>query len=335
MSKKPLSLSVASLALLVLVTGCGDPSSDPTAAEAADPGSLTVYTSQPDEDIAALVEAFTSAHSDIDVEVFRSGTEEVLGRARAEHENDALGGDVFFIADEVSMVSLREEGLLEPYESPETEGIPEEFADPDGYYTGTKAISTGIVHHADAEPPSSWTDLVGAGPVVMPSPLYSGAAAYNVTLMSDDAWFGWGFWEDLAGEATVVQGNGAVLESVASGEHDYGLIVDFMAVRAAEEGSPVGFVYPEEGVPVITEPIALSSAGAGNDAATAFIDFVLSEEGQTVSTDLGYVPVRSGVPTPEGLPGVDELDVMSGDLQDLTGRIEAAKEDFAALYGDS
>lgn len=140
------------------------------------------------------------------------------------------------------MLSLRDEGLLEPYESPEAAGIPAEFTDPDGHYTGTKVISTGIVHHADAdaEPPTSWNDLAGAGPLVMPSPLYSGAAAYNVTLMSDDAWFGWGFWEDLAEEATVVQGNGAVLESVASGENDYGLIVDFMAVRAAEEGARSG-----------------------------------------------------------------------------------------------
>lgn len=61
-------------------------------------------------------------------------------------------------------------------------------------------------------------------------------------------------------------------------------------------------MYPDEGVPVITEPVALSSAGAGNDAAAAFTDFVLSEEGQRVSADLGYVPVRTGTPARRACP---------------------------------
>jgi iron(III) transport system substrate-binding protein len=288
------------------------------------------------EDIAAMVEAFNGEYPDTEVEVFRSGTEEVLSRARAEHDNDALGGDVFLIADAVSMVALREEGMLQPYTSPEADDIPEEFVDPQDHYTGTKLISTGIAYNTDAvqAAPESWTDLAQAEGVVMPSPLYSGAAAYNVTLMSQDDAFGWSFWEDLAPQATVVEGNGAVLDGVASGDHDYGMIVDFMAVRAAAEGSPVDFAYPDEGVPVITEPIALSAAGADNPDAEAFIDFVLGSRGQAVAADLGYVPIRPDADPPEGLLGVSELPVMDGDTDALAARIEDAKEDFAELYGD-
>lgn len=325
----------------MLATACGDPASDPLTADAQgdvnDTSTVTVYTSQPDQDISALVDAFNEEHPGITVNVFRSGTEEILGRARAEHENNALGGDVFFIADAISMHALRTEGLLEPYSSPEADVLPQEFIDPEGYFSGTKIISTGIVYNTDrvSSAPSSWDDLADADSVVMPSPLYSGAAAYNVTLMSEDERFGWRFWEDLAPRATVVQGNGAVLESVASGEHAYGLIVDFMAVRAAVEGSPVGFIYPTEGVPVITEPVALSAAGADNDAARTFIDFVLSAEGQEVAAELGYVPLHPDVVPPEGLQGARDLTVIDGDAAGLANQIEPAKEQFATLYGTS
>lgn len=326
--------------VILTAAGCGDPGSDPMSAGASGAGNsqtVTVYTSQPDQDIAALVDAFTAAHPDVTVDVFRSGTEEILGRARAEHSNNALGGDVFLIADEVSMQALRGDGLLSPYQSPAAAELPHEFADPDGYFTGTKLISTGLVVNTDsvAAEPASWFELAEAESVVMPSPLYSGAAAYNVTLMSEDPAFGWTFWEDLAPRTTVVQGNGAVLESVASGDAEYGLIVDFMAIRAAAEGSPVAFSYPDEGVPVITEPIALSASGADNDAARVFIDFVLSPAGQQVAADLGYVPLHPETQPPGGLRSAGQLTVLQGDSAALAARIEQAKERFAAIYETS
>ena len=84
-------------------------------------------------------------------------------------------------------------------------------------------------------------------------------------------------------DVTVTKGNGDVLKNVASGEKDYGMIVDFIVARAKQEGSPVELVYPTEGVPVITEPIGIMKDPENEVAAKAFVDFVLSEEGQAVS----------------------------------------------------
>ena len=49
-------------------------------------GSITLYTSQPEEDIQTLIDGFNQKWPDIQVDVFRSGTEEVVSRVLAENE---------------------------------------------------------------------------------------------------------------------------------------------------------------------------------------------------------------------------------------------------------
>ena len=46
-------------------------------------GKLVLYTSQPERDAAQTVNAFKNAYPGIDVEVFRSGTTEVMGKLAA------------------------------------------------------------------------------------------------------------------------------------------------------------------------------------------------------------------------------------------------------------
>lgn len=47
-------------------------------------GSVTIYTSQPEQDIQALIQAFNKKQPEIKVNVFRSGTEEVVSKILAE-----------------------------------------------------------------------------------------------------------------------------------------------------------------------------------------------------------------------------------------------------------
>jgi hypothetical protein len=53
-------------------------------AVAAPSGRLMVYTSQPSDQMAKVVEAFRKAHPDVRVELFRSGTTEVMNKLQAE-----------------------------------------------------------------------------------------------------------------------------------------------------------------------------------------------------------------------------------------------------------
>ena len=291
--------------------------------EAKVEGTLDFYTSQPDADAAKLVEGFNEKYPDVEVGIFRSGTEEVISKIQAEKLAGDVQADVLLVADAVTFESLKIEDMLVEYESEEAEAIPDEFIDPDGTYYGTKIMATGIAVNTEnvKELPTSWEVLTSEGSkgkIIMPSTLYSGAAAYNLGVLTRQDSFGWNFYENIqANEVQVTKGNGDVLKGVAGGEKDYGMIVDYLAARAAQDGSPVEFVYPTEGVPVITEPIGIMNGTDNEVAAQAFVDFVLSEEGQKLAAELGYSPIREGVEAPEGLKSIEELTVISADMKEL------------------
>ncbi|CAM3530461.1 ABC transporter substrate-binding protein [Hydrogenibacillus schlegelii] len=301
-------------------------------------GTLHFYTSQPDDDANKLVEAFRGRYPAVDVVVFRSGTEEIVAKLRSEKLAGRVKADVLLLADAVTFEALKAEGLLERYRSPNVEAIPQAFVDPDGTYTGTKVMASIIVVNTKEVKtlPDSWrvfTSPEARGKAMMPSPLYSGAAAYNLGVFVRQPEFGWKFYEDMKQNGVVVgKGNGGVLTAVAGGEKAYGMLVDFMAARAKREGSPVEFVYPKEGVPAITEPVAIVKGTKNIKAAQAFVDFILSEEGQKLEAELGYTPIRPGIAPPEGMRPAESLQVLGADPKEMARTREAEKEKFAALF---
>lgn len=301
-------------------------------------GTLTLYTSQPEADVQTLIEGFNAEWPDIQVDVFRSGTEEVVSKVLAEKQAGAVLADVLLVADSVTFETLKEQDLLMAYESPELEGIPEEYVDKDHMYTGTKVITTGIVYNTDLlqTAPEGFADLTEEAyrdSVIMPSPLYSGAAAYNLGVMTRTEGLGWEYFQGLKDNGiTVDKGNGAVQNAVVSGEKACGLLVDYMAVRSKNDGAPVEFVYPAEGSPAVTEPVGIVNGTEEAALAEAFVDFVLSEEGQKLTAEIGYTPVKTGVEVPEGLKGIDQISSMSWDTAELYQAKEADKEQFTEMF---
>ena len=334
--------------MLTVLTGCSGGEKTEAPADVVEKekeeqkveGTLQFYTSQPDTDATELVKQFNVKYPDVEVKIFRSGTEEVISKILAEKEAGSIQADVLLVADSVTFETLKEQALLEPYESPEHEGIPTAFVDPDYTYAGTKVMSTVLAVNTEKvkELPTSWNVLTASknkGLSIMPSPLYSGAAAYNVGVITRQDAFGWDFFNQLKeNELTVVQGNGAALKAVLGGEKSYAMVVDFIVARAKAEGSPVEIVYPEEGVPVITEPIGLIKDAKNKATAQAFIDFVLSEEGQKVATSIGYTPIREGMQAPEGLKIIDEMNVISAPIEELYKAREDEKRQFKELFGE-
>lgn len=303
-------------------------------------GDLSFYTSQPDEDAQKLVDAFNETYPDVNVEIFRSGTEEVVSKLLAENQAGEVQADVLLVADAVTYENLKSEDLLLPYKSEEASEIPEAFVDKDEMYTGTKIMATVLAVNTEkvTNLPDSWSVLTSEEAKeqsVMPSPLYSGAAAYNLGVLTRNDEFKWDFYNGLkANDVMITEGNGAVQQAVAAGEKSYGIIVDYLVARAKAEGSPIDLIYPNEGVPVITEPIAITKNTKNEAAAKAFVDFVLSEEGQQLAAEIGYTPIRKGIDAPEGLKTIEELKVLDADLSEMYKARESDKEQFSNLFGD-
>jgi iron(III) transport system substrate-binding protein len=334
--KSGLLLGLVSFAL----AGCGSEESNTTSESTAGiEGELSFYTSQPDEDAQKLVDAFTAKYPDVNVQTYRSGTEEVISKIKAEQKAGDIQADVLLVADSVTFEDLKEDDLLLEYKSEELSEIPSNLVDPDGMYAGTKVMATALVANTAnvKEMPDSWdvlTDESSKGESIMPSPFYSGAAAYNLGVFTRNDTFGWDYFKSLKeNEMTVTKGNGAVLQAVANGEKSYGMVVDFIVARAKAEGSPVELIYPKEGVPVITEPIGIMKDAENEAAAKAFVDFVLSEEGQELAAEIGYSPIRKGVEAPEGLQTIDEMNVMDADISELYQAREEDKKEFETIFG--
>jgi iron(III) transport system substrate-binding protein len=301
-------------------------------------GTLTLYTSQPDADAARTVEEFKKLNPDIDVQVYRSGTSDIMSKLAAEFSAGAPQADVLLIADAVSMESLKADKRLLQFSEASLDGFEAGSFDPDRYYFGSKLITTGIAYNSAADQkPQHWSDLEKPeykGMVVMPSPLYSGAAAFLLSgfVASDN--LGWKFFEALkANEVVSVRGNGAVLKSIASGEKPYGILVDFMALNAKAKGSPVEFVFPEEGVPAVTEPVAILSSSKNPEDAKKFIRFILSDAGQQLALKQGYLPAKTSVGKPAWLPDGLTVKIMPIDTQKVLKNTDADKSRFTGMFG--
>jgi iron(III) transport system substrate-binding protein len=311
-----------------------------TAIQAQAPGGkLVLYTSQPERDASQTVAAFKKAYPGVDVDVFRSGTTEVLGKLAAEFAAGQPKADVLLIADAASMETLKKDGRLMPYPEARLNGLEPGSYDAGKTYFGSKLITTGIaVNTAAKSRPVSFADLAKPeykGQLAMPSPLYSGAAAIMLGTMTSRPDLGWGYFEKLkAADAVAVRGNGAVLTAVANGEKPYGILVDFMAFNAKAKGSPIDFIFPAEGNPAVTEPVAILKTTQNATAARAFVDFILSDEGQKLAVSMGYIPARASVGMPAWLPAGTKITIMPTDIANVASTNSANLKRFADLFGN-
>ncbi|WP_209424452.1 ABC transporter substrate-binding protein [Pararhodobacter sp. SW119] len=304
----------------------------------AQSGPLVIYTSTPSDQMDQLVTRFNETHPDIQVDYFRSGTTEVMNRLEAEFAAGNPQPDVLLIADTVVMEGLKAEDRLLPFPDAVTDGTDPALHDADGTYFSTKLITTGFAYNTErvTDPATTWAELSDptiASRLTMASPLYSGAAMIHVGTLAATDGFGWDYVEALAtGGALAGRGNGGVLSAVATGEADYGIIVDFMPLNAAADGSPIAFVFPDEGVTAVTEPVAILSTAANVEAAQAFVNWQLSEEGQRFAVEQGYLPLRADVGRPASFPDT-EFRVIQADPALLLEQSEDIKRRFAELFG--
>ena len=137
-----------------------------------------------------------------------------------------------------------------------------------------------------------------------------------------------------AGDAVAVRGNGAVMTAVANGEKSYGVLVDFMAFNAKAKGSPIDFIFPAEGLPAVTEPVAILKTTQNAAAARAFVDFILSDEGQRLAVSMGYIPARASVGMPSWYPAGAKINLMPTDIPKVVQANSENLKRFAELFGN-
>lgn len=131
----------------------------------------------------------------------------------------------------------------------------------------------------------------------------------------------------------VAESNGPTSQAVADGSRPVGIVVDYLVRELEAQGSPVATMYASEGSPYITEPVAIFEASAEKEAAQRYIEFLISEEGQSIAVEQSYLPVRDDVGTPEGAPELSDIALLTPDLERLTADKDAAVAAFQQAIG--
>nr|WP_246215993.1 ABC transporter substrate-binding protein [Microvirga makkahensis] len=301
-------------------------------------GDLVLYTSQPNTDAQQTIDAFKAKYPEVNITFVRDGTPKILAKLSAEFEAGQPRADVLLIADSVTMEGLKKDDRLLAHDKADISAYAKGTHDPQKFWFATKLITTGIAYNTKATfKPTSWVDLTRPevkGQLVMPSPLTSGAALIHAATLTGNLEGGWKYYEDLKdNDATAGGGNGDVLKQVAGGQKLYGVIVDYMPIREKAKGAPIEFVFPQEGVSAVSEPVAILKTTKNPEAARAFVDFLISKEGQELALKQGYIAAHPAVPLPAGYPPREQIKVMGFDAAKALADETANKATFADIFG--
>ena len=69
-------------------------------------------------------------------------------------------------------------------------------------------------------------------------------------------------------------------------------------------------------------------------AARAFVDFILSDEGQKLAVSMGYIPAKASVGSPAWLPAGTKINIMPTDIAKVVQANSANLKRFADLFGN-
>src|SRR5215510_6334293 len=149
----------------------------------------------------------------------------VMNRLIAEKDNPQA--DVYWANEPVRAEVLKQRGISTPYVSPSSEGIPDQFKDPDHYWTGLSARARlPLVNLKSSIKPNSvmaYTDPAAKGRAAIANPLFGTTTAYIAALFSV-----WGddraraFMDDLKkNEVRMTASNGESTDFVSSQQVDF------------------------------------------------------------------------------------------------------------------
>jgi len=259
---------------------------------------LTVYTAGPGA-MAKQLAAGYEQQTGVKVDVFQATTGKVMARLEAEQANPRA--DVLISASWDTAVDLQKKGWLLAYESPNAAQVPARFKTP--YYVAQGISALGIVWNSKSgtPKPAEWSDLAKPAfqnKVTMPDPALSGASLDLVLgLENAKKAEAWKLFTDLKANGMVISGpNAQALTPVLQGAKAavFGA-VDYVAYSSIASGESIEVIFPKSGTAIAPRPMMILNSSKQQAEAKAFIDYVLSPEGQTIVAGAWLMPARTDI----------------------------------------
>ncbi len=329
-----------SLAILTLMVGCASTPSE----------EVVVYTSVDDVFARPVAEQFEQATGIVvrlvpDTEETKSTG--LVNRLIAERERPRA--DVFWSGDPVRAALLKRQGITASYRSPNAKGLPPQYTDPEGHWTGFSARARVLIYNRelvpDGEEPSSIMDLLEPrfkGQACIANPLFGTTSMHAAALfdvLGEERARGF-FEQFVENGGRIVSSNGDVRRRVAAGDCAIGLTDTDDANVALQEGKPVGVVYPDPetmGTLIIPNAVVLIAAGPNPAAARLFIDYLLQPETEQAlaESEAAQMPVRPGVEVPDHVRPLESIASMQVDYGELAERLEQLSRAFLKDWVDA
>ncbi|MEW6454408.1 MAG: extracellular solute-binding protein [Pseudomonadota bacterium] len=258
---------------------------------------LTIVTSFSKDVTSPFQQAFEKKYPGTKVEVQNRNSAAAIAFIR---ETKSSPPDIFWASAPDAFEVLKKNSLLQKYQ-PKAQGLASKVGvypvnDPQGFYTGFAASGYGIMFNtrymrANGLPaPKEWDDLkkpVYFGHVGISAPSRSGTTHLTVeTILQGEGWDkGWASLLEIGGNLTQVSDRSfGVPDAVNSGQYGVGIVIDFFGLSAKASGFPVEFVYPTV-TTIVPANVGIIANAKNQKAAEAFVEYLLSDEGQQILLD--------------------------------------------------
>ena len=298
---------------------------------------LVIYSGRGQNLIGPLLEEF-AAETGTNIAV-RYGDSADLALLLAE-EGEATDADVFLAQNPGAVAFVGEQGLLAPLSSDVLDLVAADFRSANDRWVGLSGRQRVLVYNEDlvdaGELPDSVFDLTdeayrGRVAVAPPNGSFQDfVSAMRITEGEDrtQAWL-----EGLvANDVRTYPNNNSIVDAVARGEVEMGLVNHYYNVRFLAEDPELPsrnhrFGGGDIGGLVIASSV--STIAGSEQAATAeeLIRFLLSETSQEYFRDETFeYPLAEGVAPVDGLPSLADLEVPDVDIDALGSELEATVE---------
>jgi iron(III) transport system substrate-binding protein len=295
---------VAGLALAVAPATAQNFGSPELIAAARQEGKLVYYTANFAEVEQEVIKAFNKRFPDIKVEMVRAPGGQLITRVKTEAAAGKLVADVVDHSDRALMLPLVD--LFQDYAPPNAADYrPEAMISPKLWPRATLVWSIAYNTELVKSPPKTWMDLI--------KPEYGNkqigqvfAASGGTTwtrIMFERQVLGENYWKQQAATSPVLYPSGApTSDALVRGEIAIAPLLYNAVYPKKKDGAPLQIFFAPEGAPANPYASGIPTTAAHPNAAKLFLNWCLSEEGQTfMIKELGNLTSLKQAPVyPEG-----------------------------------
>lgn len=309
---------------------------------------VVVYTSVDDvysRDIAERFEKRSGVRVLLVTDTEETKSTGLVNRLMAEKERPQA--DVFWSGDPVRAALLKQRKVTTPYLSAAASPKQLAMGDQQNHFTGLSARLRVLIYNKHLVPtgtvPRSVSDLASPAfrnRACMANPLFGTTSMHAAALAQSLGEDGTrSFFQSLSSNGVaLLSSNGEVKRRVAAGDYAIGLTDSDDVSVAIKDGKPVGWVIPDQttvGALLIPNAVCLIAGGPNPENGRRFIDFLLSEEVETLlaQSTAVQIPLRENLSTPPFFPvPLAEMRLLAIDYSDLAVQMQTLTEGYIGQW---